>query len=219
MRYPTPLHDATEANNLERVLELIGLGHDPNGLNEDEVTPLMLLCGMRTGNPLIAEMLIMAGADPNTFNPNAGQTALHTAVRSENTPLVIELLKYSVDIHFYDADGRRIFTTACEIGDRDVVSAFIHKGANVNEATDGGYTPLMATASFDRPWIAELLLAAGAAINAQNALENTALHVAHYKGRQNMQDLLLEHGADPDMRNMVGLRAADCYEEQGRRRR
>ncbi len=210
MRNPTPLHDAAADNNLERVFELICAGHDPNGLNDSGITPLMILCGQQRGNPLIAEMLITAGADPNTFDPNAGHTALHAAVRSENTELVVELLKYSVDIHFYDAAEQRIFTTACEIGDRDVVRAFIDKGANTNEAGQGGYTPLMATAVFDRPWIAEVLLATGAAVNQRNELGNTALHVAYYKGHINMQDLLLDHGADPTIRNNLRLLPAEC---------
>jgi ankyrin repeat protein len=205
-----PLHDAVSANNLERVFELIGTGQDPNGLNEDELPPLQILCGMGSGNALIAEMLIMAGADPNCFDPHKGETALHAAIRSENVPLVEELLKYSVDIHFHDADENRIFTTACEKGNREIVRALIAKGANVNEAGQGGYTPLMATAVYDRPWIAEMLLAAGATVNQKNELGNTALHVAYYNKRENMQDLLLEHGADPAMRNNRRLWPAEC---------
>jgi ankyrin repeat protein len=199
-----PLHDATAANNLERVLELIGAGQDPNGLNEDELTPLQILCGMGSGNALIAEMLIMAGADPNCFDPLKRRTALHEAVRSDNVPLVRELLRYNVKIHSHDVNGVYIFTYACETGNRDIVQALLEKGANVNEVSQRGYTPLLAATVYDRPWIVEMLLDAGAVINAQNGLGNTALHVAAFNKYENVRDLLLDRGANPQIQNLEG---------------
>jgi uncharacterized protein len=80
------------------------------------------------------------------------------------------------------------------------VRALLELGADPNYADHGGFPPLNAVISTDRPErheIAELLLAFGADIQQRGFNDHTPLHYAAAKNNLRMIELLLAHGADP----------------------
>lgn len=57
--------------------------------------------------------------------------------------------------------------------------------------------------------VTELLLAAGANVNARDLWAFTPLHEAAAKGRREVCELLLAHGADPSLSNCHGRTAIE----------
>ncbi len=83
-----------------------------------------------------------------------------------------------------------------------VIRACIAAGANVNAADKNGYTPLMEEAfTLGRPDAAQLLLLAGAQVNARDHRDWTALLWAVAFGHVEMTRALIAAGADV---NVVG---------------
>ncbi|MDD2998798.1 MAG: ankyrin repeat domain-containing protein [Candidatus Riflebacteria bacterium] len=97
---------------------------------------------------------------------------------------------------------------AMKCPDPKTITAIIQAGANVNDATNGGFTPLMRAAAFNKNTeIMKVFLDAGADINARNENGSTPLMCAadEYIGRSESIIFLLEHGADPDVKDARGV--------------
>jgi ankyrin repeat protein len=73
---------------------------------------------------------------------------------------------------------------------------------SVNEQDPSGYTPLQAAASWDRVEMVEYLISKGADVNLVDSEGDTALH---YCENAKIAEVLVEHGADPLLRNKYGL--------------
>ena len=118
-----------------------------------------------------------------------------------------------VDEEHYD--GETALFHACTFRLLDVVALLIECGANVNKRKyRSGATPLMRR-SANRPRenpieleMVDLLIKAGAKVNARCYHGLTALHWAsHFK--YGMRQFLMDHGADPQIKDNLGLTAAD----------
>ena len=75
----TALHWAARWDDLETATLLIKGGANVKAANRYQVTPLSLAC--TNGNAAMIELLLKAGADPNTVLPG-GETVLMTAART-----------------------------------------------------------------------------------------------------------------------------------------
>ena len=78
-----------------------------------------------------------------------------------------------------------------------------------------GFTLLMAAACFDRPMLVDILLRAGAPVDAVNDDGETALSYAANSNAQQVAEMLLEAGADATQSDNVALITARCW--SGRR--
>jgi ankyrin repeat protein len=102
----------------------------------------------------------------------------------------------------------------------DVITVLLAAGADVERPTDDGTTPLMAAAGLGRPTFqpglqrgrrsvgaeeaVDVLLSAGAKINAVNEADFTALHGAAFRGLNEVIELLVKRGASIDARDYRG---------------
>ena len=95
---------------------------------------------------------------------------------------------------------------AARRGDRDAVVALVRQGADVNAALADGMTALHWAAANGDADIAEVLIYAGANLEAVTRLgQHTALHVAARSGRPAVVRLLAASGANPNARSSTGV--------------
>jgi ankyrin repeat protein len=89
--------------------------------------------------------------------------------------------------------------------DVDTVLKLLHQGADVNAAQGDGMTPLHRTAETGNVRMADVLIEAGANLEAQTRVgSHTPLHVASASGRAGVVALLVASGADVEARTTTG---------------
>ena len=102
-----------------------------------------------------------------------------------------------------DQRGSTPLVLACYYNNIDIVRYIIQNIDDVNGTTKDG-SPLMASAVKGYNAISELLIAAGADVNLQDANQTTALHYAVMFKNYDLVLMLLEAGANPNHKNNVG---------------
>jgi ankyrin repeat protein len=93
---------------------------------------------------------------------------------------------------------------AAEIGDRTSALALLAGGADPNQTSPDGATPLMWAAYYGDVELVEALIGAGAEVSAVNEFGTSAITEAAIIGAAPVIDLLLEAGADPSFENPEG---------------
>ena len=96
------------------------------------------------------------------------------------------------------------FAQACYEGDDGAVAAMLARGADPEAPDAQGRSPLERAAVCDRASTVRLLAGAGAALDRQDALGDTALAVACWFGCLDAARALLDLGADPSIANLSG---------------
>lgn len=159
------------------------------------------------------EQLLVRGFDPNTPSPQ-GLHGLHLALR-EPAPKVLALLlaqkKIKVDART-PQDETPLMLAALK-GQADVAAQLIELGADVNKP---GWTPLHYAATAGHVALIQLLLEHHAYIDAESPNGSTPLMMAAMYGTPSAVKLLLESGADPLLKNGLGLSALDFAQRANR---
>lgn len=120
-------------------------------------------------------------------------------------------------IKSFSADGFTALHFAAFFGRRLPANLLVLAGADVNaEARNPSRVrPIHSAVAGPDPMMAEILLAMGAQVNAQQAGGFTALHAAAKRGDINLADLLLRADADPRVLTDDGRSAADLARAGG----
>ena len=153
--------------------------------------------------------LLDRGFDPNTLNEN-GQTGLSMALQLDSMRAFNALLaarKLNVEIR--NAKDESPLMLAAIKGYLEAVRALVARGADVNKT---GWTPLHYAASGTLPQqvdVIALLLEQHAYIDAASPNGTTPLMMAAQYGTDASVQLLLKEGADPTLKNQLGLTAVD----------
>lgn len=160
-------------------------------------------------NFVTVRKLLQQGMDPNTLDER-GRPALVKAMQLESLRVVQELLQApGIRLNEASPAGETALMHACIKGHLDLVQLLLGRGARINQP---GWTPLHYAASADTEHsvsIARLLLDEHAYIDAESPNQSTPLMLAAQYGSEAMVDLLLQAGADAQLRNQQGLTAAD----------
>jgi ankyrin repeat protein len=188
---------------------LVRAGADVKGANEFGATPLYAAAGNQ--DPAIVKKLLAAGADPNAALLS-GETPLIEAAGRGNLETVRALLAAKADPNGKDGKGgQTALMWAVQQGQVPVVEELLRAGADVNIASKSGFTPLMFAAQRGEVGAegdvatARILLRAGAKVNeVQPKFGVTPLIVASAMVHPKMVELLLDNGANPNMKEAIG---------------
>jgi len=145
------------------------------------------------------------------------RTSLHGASESGHENVSRVLLNHGASV---DAEGVYKWTPlhlASRAGNSDIAKLLLHHGANVDARNDLGWTPLHMASQMGNLGVVKLLLTLPnpAAVNAQKADGETALHLAAYYGHPEVARTLLYKGASLDIRNKAGKESLDLARLKG----
>ena len=134
--------------------------------------------------------------------------------RSDNIHLIRYLIENGADIHAATEDGvTPLHEAVCRLRSEALIELLLEKGAQVNTCSkSSGITPLMEAARQGNLFIADLLLKAGALLNARDSMGWTPFFHAIGSDESDMVKLLMAYGADldnlaEDKRNCLHLAA------------
>ena len=172
----------------------------------------------RSGNIPFLKKLIEKGIKPND---NALFTAAQGSRRETNT---IETYKYLVEEVKLKANAQNkagqnvLHILAGKPNQAEIVTYFLSKGADANKADKEGNTPLMAAAK--ETAVLEILLPVTKNVNAQNLKGESALTNAVRSGTPEAVALLLNKGADVNVKdkdgNNLGVYLVQSYKPAGK---
>ncbi len=164
-------------------------------------------------NALTVKDLLERGFDPNTLSEK-GQLPLYLALR-ERSPKVAALLMAHphTRLDAANAAGETPLMMAALRGDMPAALQLLERGVALNRE---GWTPLHYAATGPDPKLVALLLDRGATVDAASPNGSTPLMMACRYGPEGAVDLLLQRGASLQLKNDVGMSAADFARSAGR---
>jgi ankyrin repeat protein len=154
--------------------------------------------------------LLKAGA---TFQLYAGgTTALHMAAQNKNLVLIQELVQRGQSLSTYNDQGYTPFHSLFGPWKKykeklDCVDNFLEQGADINQRTKEGLSPLEIECAKGDPRMIEKLLELGADIHPAGPRSGSALGSAAYSRMETVVQKLLELGADARALNSAGQTA------------
>jgi ankyrin repeat protein len=188
----TPLQEAVSKGQMRVAAWLLEHKAEINFSN-DKGTALHL--AVASGNRSLSEFLLSHGANPNARGLG-GQTPLQLAVSKRFKSICELLLKNKADVNARDnqQDTALLWATAPEGADLGIVELLL-----ANKADPEACSALWHSAFHKNIEVAKCLLAHGANVNAPE--KNPPLGRAIENGNKEMVELLLDHKADPNLRD------------------
>ena len=128
---------------------------------------------------------------------------------AKNKPEVVhEFLAAGMSINARDDLGTPMLNIACRNDNFDFVQMIYELGADINASSDDrGYTAVMDAVWRGNEKITKYLISKGANLNTINKEGQTNLILAVGANRESLVQLLAENGADPDVKDMMGMSA------------
>ena len=217
----TALLWAAHWNDVATAGLLIRAQADANLANDFGMTPLSRAC--TNGSAALVELLLSSGANPNT-RIATGETPIMTCASTGNVDAVRALIARGADVNAKEpAQNQDALMWAASERHPDVVRLLVEAGANTQSHTKKGFTALHFAAREGDIDTVRQLLASGVNVNIRSVPEpptpgvaagprgpgyqatisegSTPLLVATVRGHVPVALLLLEQGADPNVRD------------------
>jgi ankyrin repeat protein len=171
----------------------------------DKETPLTDACYY--GHYDICKMLIEKGANVNLFSDfgdNSGWTPLMYAAMKYKDVNKLEICKLLIangaDPNLTkDSDAQTPLSFAAESGDRELCEFLLDNGADINYMNNKKTTALSCSVVWGHYDLTKFFLSRGADVNGKSYGE-TPLMNAVYEGNKEICELLIENGADVNIR-------------------
>ncbi|CAM9606854.1 unnamed protein product [Chrysoparadoxa australica] len=175
----------------------------------DAMGRMMLSVAAQAGDVGEVEELIGLGSELESRDLDQ-DTALIIASEFSHADCALALIRAGADLEARNKLGRSALHKACTGPDLTVVHLLLRHGAEVNTKDSFGYTPLLeAGRSRGGQDCAMALLEAGADVTNRGWNGNTALHYAACWCWMPVVRLLLQRGADPDVKDDDGKAPVD----------
>ena len=159
-----------------------------------------LFSAVMAGDKQVVMALLDGGVDVNATSKD-GRTALMLAADDDQKLIARTLLENSAKLESTDADGCTVLHTACTRGYLTLCVLFLRHGANIEAKNLKGETPLHVAILADRPHIIQLLVENNCDLKAMGPDGASILHLVIEKGNLGMLRILLDGGANVDIRD------------------
>jgi ankyrin repeat protein len=202
IRGDTPLHAAVAMERIDLVNALLRMGVSIHARNTRNRTPfhLSLSVSPRMVSTLLTKDRINGGDD-------FGNSALHVAVQEKAPPSIVKIIiDQGARQSAVDSNGRTPLRLAADMGAWETAKLLSDSGSDPFSVGGDGKTP--AEAALTSPAGIRALFS-GKAINARDVSGNTILHYAARLGRPELISLLLELGANKNLKNIAAESPAD----------
>ena len=178
----------------ETALALLEHGADPDVANAQGEVPLWQ--AVLRGHGDVALRLLDGGASGSSRQAQTGLTLLMVAASMGHEQLTAALIERGAEVDARDrTGGRSALLTAARNGHAGVTRELLQRGADLNVRTlEGGLTPLMLAAT-----------------------RSPTPHARRPSGDHGVAQLLLEGGADPELRDHRGKTALEIAKLTGNR--
>ena len=209
----TPLHVAADFGNFETVKLLVRKGANVNVLSGNSLSPLHFAA--IEGELEIVEYLVKNGAD--TFITRSDEQPIHLAVKNGNSKVVNFLIRNSKrdlsgQIHTGRAgvgsrtnDFQRPLHYAASHGNLGLVKMLVGRGAEIDDKTKLGITPLQKAAANGHSKILSYFLdEKDASLSKRDKLGRRALHRAAAGGHEKVVEKILKSGASINAEDNIG---------------
>jgi cytohesin len=201
---------AVKTNKLADVKQMLDQGFDPNSWNVSGDTPLHVAA--RANHVEMAALLTDAGADPRKGKKDDNKhLPLDDAVNFGKPEMTEFLARHGGYLPGNTVDGWSLLHRACEKGKPRLVKALLDAGADGNEPTKNGATPLLIAVMRAQGEVAEILLEYPAVINGLNSLftktdskERNAFQLAVERGMSTLVDKMIDKGILPNAKDADG---------------
>lgn len=176
---------AVRFDDVKTVQALLQRGFDPNTVNPDGVTGLML--AVREPSLKVAELLAGWPKVKTEVRNDKDESVLMLAALKGYLPLVKKLVEHDADVN---KTGWTPLHYAASSGQVAVIEFLLDNSAYIDAESPNGSTPLMMAAMYGSPEAVKVLIQAGADLNIKNQLGLSALDFAVRGNRQNAKELI-----------------------------
>jgi len=157
--------------------------------------------------------LLQRGFDPNALDPS-GRHGLFIAVQDGALKAAEALAAWpKTKVEWRSPKDESPLMLASLKGNKELVRQLIARDAHVNKT---GWTPLHYAATGGQLEVMQILLDQHAYIDAESPNKSTPLMMAAMYGTPAAVRLLLDAGADPTLRNQLGMSAVDFAQKASR---
>lgn len=161
---------------------------------------------IKQDDPGTITQLLQRGFDPDTRSPD-GQHGLYLALREGSLKAANALIDWpKTRVESRNAQDESPLMMAALKGHAEIVRRLVARDADINKP---GWAPLHYAATGGHLEIMEFLLEHHAFIDAESPNGTTPLMMAAHYGSTAAVKMLLEAGADTNMKNQLGLSAID----------
>lgn len=192
--------------------ELIQSGANVNTHNCFRQTPLFVAVEME--NYRNARKLVVLGARSDEMETKRGQTPLHVAALNDDIDMLKLLTRRSsIDVNVIDQDGKTPLSYAIIRSSRPAVQHLLERGADSSLKDSKGLNALHLSVMFKNVDITKDVLTVGneSLVNEKTIEGKSPLLIAVDRQSKNfdanafkMIDILLQNGADPNLKNKTG---------------